>query len=90
MRKAAGSSPAIAKHGVSNLTRGRTGWFGRSDGFLTMTKTEIKIELDEAVWDAWIKKNKAQDTLGFARRLRATFFVVVPLIVAALFWRFTG
>jgi hypothetical protein len=55
-----------------------------------MTKTEIKIELDEAVWDAWIKKNKAQDTLGFARRLRATFFVVVPLIVAALFWRFTG
>jgi len=55
-----------------------------------MTKTETKIELDEAVWDAWIKKNKAQDTLRFARRLRALFFVAVPLIVAALLWRFTG
>jgi hypothetical protein len=51
-----------------------------------MTKTETKIELDEAVWDAWKKKNKAQDT----RRLRAIFFVVVPVIVAALLWRFTG
>jgi hypothetical protein len=55
-----------------------------------MTKTETKIELDEAVWDAWKKKNKGQDTLRFARRLRAIFFVAVPLIVAALLWRFTG
>ena len=55
-----------------------------------MTKTETKIELDEAVWDAWIRKNKAQDTLRSARRLRAIFFVAVPLIVSALLWRFTG
>jgi hypothetical protein len=55
-----------------------------------MTKTETKIELDEAVWNAWIKKNKAQDILRFARRLRVIFFVAVPLIVSALLWRFTG
>jgi hypothetical protein len=54
-----------------------------------MTKTETEIELDEAVWDAWIKKNKAQDTLRLARRLRALFFVAVPFIVAALLWRST-
>jgi hypothetical protein len=55
-----------------------------------MTKTETKIELDETVWNAWIKKNKAQDTLRLERRLRAIFFVAVPLTVAALLWRFTG
>jgi hypothetical protein len=55
-----------------------------------MTKAETKIELDEAVWDAWIKKNKAQDALRFARSLRAIFFVALPLIVSALLWRFKG
>jgi hypothetical protein len=67
-----------------------TGWIGRLDGFLIMANTETKIELDEAVWDAWIRKNKAQDALRFAVRLRAIFFVVVPLIVSALLWRLTG
>jgi len=55
-----------------------------------MTKSETKIELDEAVWQAWIKNNAAQDRLRFARRLRAIFFVVVPLVISALLWRFSG
>jgi hypothetical protein len=60
------------------------------DGSISMTKTEIKIELDEAVWDAWIKKNEAQDKFRFARRLTAILFLAVPLIVTALLWRFKG
>jgi hypothetical protein len=49
---------------------------------------ETSAELDEAVWQAWIKKNKAQDKFRFARRLRAIFFVAALIMISAV-WKFT-
>ena len=45
-------------------------------------------QVDEAVWRAWVEKNKAQDKFRFARRLRIMGVVAVLLTVSALLWRF--
>ena len=45
-------------------------------------------QIDEAVWRAWVEKNKAQDKFRFARRLKIMGVVVVFLTVSALLWRF--
>jgi hypothetical protein len=55
-----------------------------------MTQIETRKELDEGVWQAWLMKNKAQETLRFARLLRASFLVAALLIVGALLWSFKG
>jgi hypothetical protein len=45
-------------------------------------------ELDEEVWQAWIRKNEAQDRLRFARRVRILAFVAAIAGGTALLWRF--
>ena len=47
-------------------------------------------QLDEAVWDAWVKKNEAKDKISFARRKKALGIVLIIVVVALLVWRFTG
>ena len=46
-------------------------------------------ELDEAVWQAWLKKNKTQEKFRFARRLRVACFAFVFLLGAVLLWTLT-
>jgi hypothetical protein len=55
-----------------------------------MLHTDKNPELDEAVWQAWLEKNKAQDKFRFARRLKITARVMVFFAVSALLWRFAG
>ena len=63
---------------------------------LVLVKTKFMLQadknpqIDEAVWQAWVVKNEAQDKLRFARRLRVVGLVTVFLTVSALLWRFTG
>jgi hypothetical protein len=52
-----------------------------------MVETGKSAELSEAVWQAWIKKNKAQDRFRFERRLRVMGFVAVPGLVVVLLWK---
>jgi len=53
-----------------------------------MLQTDKDPQIDEAVWRAWVEKNKAQDKSRFARRLRIMGVVAVFLTVIALLWRF--
>jgi hypothetical protein len=55
-----------------------------------MVETGKSAELSEAVWQAWIKKNKAQDRFRFERRLRVMVFVAVPGLVVVLLWKLIG
>ena len=55
-----------------------------------MLHTDKNPEIDEAVWQAWVEKNKAQDKIGFARRLKVLGGVAVAFAISALLWRFTG
>jgi hypothetical protein len=43
---------------------------------------------DEAVWQAWLKKNKAQDQFRHERRLRVMALLAVFLTMSALLWKF--
>jgi hypothetical protein len=45
-------------------------------------------KLDEAVWQAWIKKNEVRDRLRFERRLRVLVFAAGIAGLTALIWRF--
>ena len=49
-----------------------------------------EIEIDEAVWQAWLKKNKAQDKFRLARRLRIMGATALFFLAGALLWRFAG
>jgi hypothetical protein len=44
--------------------------------------------LDEQVWQAWLRKNRDQEELYFAKRLRVAMFVGPVLLAAILFWLF--
>ena len=55
-----------------------------------MLQADKTPQIDEAVWQAWVDKNKAQDKFRFTRRLRVIALVMVFLAVSALLWRFTG
>jgi hypothetical protein len=55
-----------------------------------MIETGQRAELSEAVWQAWIEKNKAQDRFRFERRLRVMGFVAVLGLVAVLLWKLIG
>ena len=45
---------------------------------------------DEAVWQAWLRKNKAQDRFRYERRMKAMMLVAVFVTVSALLWKFMG
>ena len=47
-------------------------------------------QIDEGVWQAWLKKNKAQDQFRYERRLIAISLVTVLITVSALLWKFIG
>ena len=57
---------------------------------LFMLEADKDSQIDEAVWQAWVEKNRVQDKFRFARRLRVIALVMVLLAVTALLWRFTG
>ena len=47
-------------------------------------------QIDEAVWQAWLKKNRAQDQSRYEGRLRAMALLAVFLTLSALLWKFIG
>jgi hypothetical protein len=62
---------------------------------LDLVKDEFMLpdknpQIDEAVWQAWLKKNKAQDRFRYERRLRVMALVAVFGAVSALLWKFVG
>jgi hypothetical protein len=44
-------------------------------------------EIDEAVWQAWLEKNRAQDKLRYERRLRLAGVAILILLAGAVLWR---
>jgi hypothetical protein len=55
-----------------------------------MLQAEKNSQIDEAVWQAWLKKNKAQDRIRYERRVKITALVAVFVTVSALLWWFIG
>jgi hypothetical protein len=55
-----------------------------------MLQAEKNSQIDEAVWQAWLKKNKAQDRIRYERRVKITALVAVFVAVSALLWWFIG
>jgi hypothetical protein len=53
-----------------------------------MLQTPDKSDVDEAVWQAWLNKNKVQDRFRYERRLRVLGLVAVFVTVTALLWKF--
>ena len=47
-------------------------------------------QLDEAVWQAWLEKNKAEEKLASVRRWRVAGFVMLFLTAGVLLWRWTS
>jgi hypothetical protein len=46
-------------------------------------------QLDEAVWNAWVKKNEIKDKIRFARRKKMLVVILVLGVVVLLVWRCT-
>ena len=55
-----------------------------------MLQTGKNSEIDEAIWNAWLEKNKSQDRFRYERRLRVMALAAVFVAVSALLWRFIG
>jgi hypothetical protein len=55
-----------------------------------MPQTHMNSQADEAVWQAWLKKNKEQDQFRYERRVRVLALVAVFVVVIALLGWFTG
>ena len=55
-----------------------------------MSETDKNSQIDDAVWLAWLNKNKAQDRFRYERRLRVMALAAVFVTVSALLWRFVG
>ena len=55
-----------------------------------MSQTGKNSEIDEAIWNAWLEKNKAQDRFRYERRLRVIALTAVFIMVSGLLWRFVG
>jgi hypothetical protein len=55
-----------------------------------MLQADKNSQIDEAVWDAWVKKNKALDRFRYERRLRIMTIVAVFVVVSTLVWRLVG
>jgi hypothetical protein len=47
-------------------------------------------QMEEAVFQAWLERNRAQDVLRYERRLRILVLAAVFLTFGALVWRFIG
>ena len=45
---------------------------------------------DEAVWRAWLQKNRVQDRFRYERRLKVTVLAGVFVTLSALLWRFAS
>jgi hypothetical protein len=52
-----------------------------------MLQSDNNPELDERVWQAWIKKNEAQDKVRFARRVKVIAILTAFLALSVLLWR---
>jgi hypothetical protein len=52
-----------------------------------MPQIEQNPQIDERVWQAWMKKNEAKDRARYARRLKVIKVVLVFLALGALLWR---
>lgn len=48
------------------------------------------MQIDEAVWQAWLNKNRTQDRFRYERRLMATAFALAFVAVNLLLWKFVG
>jgi len=46
-------------------------------------------QIDEAVWNAWVKKNETMDKIRSARRKKIVAVILVLGVVVLLVWRFT-
>jgi hypothetical protein len=46
-------------------------------------------QLDEAVWNAWVKKNEIKDKIRYARRRKVFGIILVIGVVVLLAWRLT-
>lgn len=55
-----------------------------------MSQTGKNSEIDEAIWNAWLEKNKAHDRFRYDRRLRIITLIAVLIMVSRLLWRFVG
>ena len=55
-----------------------------------MSQIGKNLEIDEAIWKAWLEKNKAQDRFRYERRLKVMALAAVFIVVSALLWRFVG
>jgi len=55
-----------------------------------MLQPDKNSQIDEAVWQDWLKKNKIQDRFRYERRLRVMALVAVFVMVSALLWKFVG
>jgi hypothetical protein len=55
-----------------------------------MLQTDRDSQIDEGVWQAWLKKNEVQDRLRYERRLRILALVAVFGTVSVLLWKFVG
>jgi hypothetical protein len=47
-----------------------------------------KSSHDETVWQAWLKKNKAQDRFRYERRFKIAALLMVFVVVSAMLWGF--
>jgi hypothetical protein len=61
---------------------------GRDDGRSQSTNGDP--QLDEAVWNAWVKKNETRDKIRFARSKKIVGIILVLGFMALLVWKFTG
>jgi hypothetical protein len=55
------------------------------DGFIL--QPDKNPQIDEAVWQAWLKKNKIQDRFRYERRLKVMALVAVFVTLLALLWK---
>jgi len=55
-----------------------------------MLQPDKNSQIDEAVWQDRLKKNKVQDRFRYERRLRVMALVAVFVMVSALLWKFVG
>jgi hypothetical protein len=63
-----------------------------TEGFLMDDRTSQPSndpQLDDAVWNAWVKKNETQDKIRFARRKKMLGVILILGVVVLLVWRLT-
>jgi membrane protein required for beta-lactamase induction len=47
-------------------------------------------QLDEAVWNAWVKRNETKDKIRSARRKKILGMILILGVVVLLVWKLTG